>query len=87
MHRTFIAFALAATAAATSLPTSAIAMENEHNMLVGAVYNSLRQFGVETDNIDQLTLQEIVELKTILSGDSMSEAQKRTQIEALLEDK
>jgi len=86
MHRTFIALAFAATAATTSLPTSAIAMENEYNMLTGAVYNSLRQFGVETDNIDQLTLQEIAELRTILSGDSMSEEQKRVRIRALLED-
>ena len=86
MHRTLIALALAASTAFTALPTSAIAMEDEHNMLVGSVYNALRQFGIQTDNIDQLTLHEVVVLKNLLSDSSMAEAQKRTQIEALLED-
>jgi len=77
MTRNVIALA---TAAALTLGAAApsFAMENEHNMLVGAVYNQLSQLGIDTNGIGDLTLSQIAELKTVLSGDSMSESQKKT---------
>ena len=78
------------TAAALSMATVAPAafaqdFGDEMNMLTGAVFNALNQFGVDTDGISNLTLAQIAQLREILSGDSMSDAQKRNEINRILE--
>lgn len=82
MTTTVKAFAL--TAALSLLGATAVsAMEMEFNMLTGAVYNALKAEGFETDNIEQLSLAEIAEIKSLLEADNMG-GSARTRIEQLL---
>jgi len=75
-------FALAVAAALTA--PMAQAMEDEFNMLTGAVYNALRAHGIDTTNVDQLTLHEVGIIKNLLdSGDMDGPTRKR--IEKLLD--
>lgn len=78
------------TAAALSLSAAAPAafaqdLGDEMNMLTGAVFNALSRFGVDTTGISNLTLAQIAQLREVLSGDSMSDAQKRNEINRILE--
>ncbi|MEL6170049.1 MAG: hypothetical protein AAFR35_15290 [Pseudomonadota bacterium] len=82
MTKTILAAATAALLTVGAVP--AVAMNQEHTMLVGAVFNELSRLGVDTSGINDLTLGQIAELKSILSGDSMSEAQQRSAVEAVL---
>ncbi|MEM7719455.1 MAG: hypothetical protein AAF222_09635 [Pseudomonadota bacterium] len=77
-----------ATVAMLSLSAAvpAVAMENEHNMLVGAVFNQVKRLDLDTTNIDKLTLGEIAEIRSVLSGDSMSEAQQKVFVKSVLDD-
>lgn len=84
MKRNILAITTAAALSMAVFAPAASAMENEHTMLVGAVYNALSQLGVETDNIPNLTLAQIAQLREILSGDSMSEGAKKNQIRQIL---
>jgi len=63
---------------------AAHAMEAELNALTGAVFNGLRGIGVDTDGILDLSLQQIVELNFLLSGDSMSETQKANEARKII---
>ncbi len=57
------------------------AMEMELNMLTGSVYNSLRSLGLPTDNIDNLTLVQIGQIKNLLDGeDGMGKIQSIKKI-------
>ncbi len=84
MTRNILALATAATLALGAAAPS-FAMENEHNMLVGAVYNELTRLGVDTSGINDLTLGQIAQLRAVLSGDSMSEQQQKTEAMRILE--
>ena len=58
MKRTFTALITAATLSAVGAP-GAIAMENEHTMLVGAVYKELDRLDLPTDRVMDLSLGQI----------------------------
>lgn len=75
---TVVALAVAAPVAAMEKSS----MDQGFNMLTGALYNSLRSEGFETDNIHKLTLNEVVEIRTLLSGDMSN---NRTQIKHILD--
>jgi hypothetical protein len=83
MKTTLKAIALGAVVA-TSGAVAASAMEQEFNMLTGAVYNALKQQGFDTTNIDTLTLAEIAEIKNLLEGNDMGNA-GRSRINNILD--
>lgn len=62
------------------------AMDQEHSQLVVAVENDLNRLGMDTSNIDKLTLGDIAKLKGLLSGESMSEAAQKNAVRKILED-
>ena len=82
MKKSMTAFALAAALTTVGV-ASASAMEMEFNMRTGAVYNALKSQGIDTTNIDTLTLSEIAEIKGLLEGDDMGNAAK-SRIENIL---
>lgn len=60
---------------------SAFAMENELNMLTGSVYHSLRSMGLPTDNIDNLSLAQIVQIQAFINQeDGMGKVQQIKKI-------
>jgi len=68
MKRTIATLATVATLS-LGFTGPSFAMENEVNMLTGSIYHSLRSMGLPTENIGNLTLAEIVLIKTLLDGD------------------
>lgn len=74
-----------ATAATLSLAPVAQAqtMEMEFNMLTGAVFNALQSMGLPTDNIQNLSLSQIAQIRNIMSSDD-SEGQKTQRIEQII---
>lgn len=86
MKSSLKALLVAATLAVPAVPAIAQdSMEMGQSMLVGALVNSLNRFGISTDNVDQLTLAEIAEIRGIVNDDSMGDNNKRSQIENVLE--
>ncbi|MEO0918524.1 MAG: hypothetical protein AAFY31_16325 [Pseudomonadota bacterium] len=85
MTRNIIALATVAMLSLGAV-APAVAMENEHNMLVGAVFNEVKRLNLDTSNIDKLTLREIAEIRSALSGDSMSEAQQKVFVKSVLDE-
>ncbi len=87
--KTLTALALA-TGLALSVGTAADAMTDEEmvtmgqSMLTGALYNRLRAQGYATDGIENLTLNEIVLLNSLLTTDS-SAANRDGQINLIFE--
>ncbi len=69
MKTKLIALATAATIALGAAAPMANAMGAELNMLTGAVFKELQQRGLPTDNILDLSLSQIVEIKAITEGD------------------
>lgn len=82
MTRKLLALAVASTMALTAAP-AVNAMEGL-NMLTGAVFNSLRAMNLPTDNIDQLTLAQIAQIKNLVDGGE-SEGTKRQRIKVILD--
>lgn len=69
------------TAAVMGLGAPAMAQDTfgmGFNMMTGAVYNSLARAGMTTDGIQNLTLNQLVEIKTLLD-DSAGEADAQTR--------
>ncbi len=67
-----ITVAAAAAMSVAMFATSASAdMASEATMLTGTLYKTLKAEGLPTDNIDKLTLSEILQLKLILEDDEM----------------
>ena len=66
MKRNILALATASAIALAALAPSAQAMENEFNMLTGAIYNSFVSMGLPTDKIQDLSLSEAGQIKVIL---------------------
>jgi hypothetical protein len=87
--KTLTALALA-VGLALSVGTAADAMTDEEmvsmgqSMLTGALYNRLRAQGYGTDGIENLTLNEIVLLNSLLTTDS-SAANRDGQIKLIFE--
>ncbi len=87
--KTLAALALA-TSLAVSVGTAASAMTDDEmismgqSMLTGALYNSLRSHGYDTDGIEKLTLGEIVILNTLLNSDD-SKSQRDGQVKLIFE--
>lgn len=75
--------ALSAGTAATAM-TDPEVMSMGHSMLTGAVFNSLSAQGYSTDGIENLTLNEVALLRTLLTDD-MDQATRDGQIELILE--
>jgi len=61
MKRTIATIATVATLS-FGFAGSGFAMENELNMLTGSVFHSLRSMGLPTENIDNLTLEQISQI-------------------------
>ncbi len=71
MKRNILALATASAIAFAALAPSAQAMENEFNMLTGAIYNSFTAMGLPTDKIQDLSLSEVAQIKDLLEEDGM----------------
>lgn len=71
MKRNILALATASAIAFAALAPSAQAMENEFNMLTGAIYNSFVSMGLPTDKIQDLSLSEVAQIKDLLEEDGM----------------
>ena len=76
MKRTIATLATVATMAVGFSAPTAFAMEDELNMLTGAVYHSLRSMGLPTDDINNLTLSEVAQIKNLIDEDGMGNTQK-----------
>jgi hypothetical protein len=78
-----IAFAALTAATLGAAAPAAMAMEQEVNMLTGAVYNALQTQGYDTTHVDRLTLNEIVQIRQLMTmTDDTNEGQR---IELILE--
>ena len=83
MKKTFAA--LAAAAALTTATVPAVnAMEQEFNMLTGAVYNALSGIGADTDGIGELTIGQIAQIKGILDSGDLSNDEKKDRVAAIM---
>ena len=51
-------------------------MENEFNMLTGAVYNAFVQMGLPTDKIHDLSLSEVAQIKDLIEESGMGSTGK-----------
>jgi hypothetical protein len=78
----------ATTAAALSLAAAGAwaqdSMNMGFNMLTGALYNALAAEGIDTANINELSLAEIAQIRNLLDEEGMG-ASERQQIENILE--
>lgn len=90
MTSTIKAIALATTLALTAA-TSVAAQSDEdmigmgQSMLVGALVNSLARAGVDSSGINNLSLTEIVQLRSVLTDTSMGESDRKRGAETILE--
>ena len=71
MKRNILALATASAIALATLAPSVHAMENEYNMLTGALFNSLAARGLPTDKIADLTMSEVGAITGILQSDDV----------------
>lgn len=76
MKRKILALATASAIAVATLAPSAQAMENEFNMLTGAVYNAFVQMGLPTDKIHDLSLSEVAQIKDLIEESGMGSTGK-----------
>lgn len=75
---TVAALALAAPAAAQSTANQG------YDMLTGALFNAFTSMGIETDQLGELSLSQIAQIKDVLDGD-VSDGNKKARIEAILD--
>ncbi len=81
MKKTLTTLATVATLSFGLSAPVADAMEMELNMLTGSIYNSLRSMGLPTDNIDNLTLAQIGQIKSLIEAeDGMGKIQNIKKI-------
>ena len=77
----------AATAMTLSLgavaPATAQSMGEGFNMLTGIIYNEFVQRNIPTDNIRDLSLAQLAQIKGILEGDE-PESKKTDRIKAIM---
>ena len=78
-------------AAGLALPLAAPAVanmddiRNGEQMLRDGLATQLADHGVEADNLDDLTLAEVAEIRGILRSDSSSDTVKQEQLEEIVE--
>lgn len=87
MIKTVKAFVIAAT---VTLPTATVVSAQDifsmgNSMLTGALVNSLRQAGVSTDCVQHLTLNETVQIRSVLQDPDTPTNEMRSQAERILE--
>lgn len=83
MKRNVAALAVIASLATGAMTTSVSAMGTELNMLAGAVFNELVSRNIDTDNIQELTLSQLAQIKAILENDD-NEGKKTQNIKAIV---
>lgn len=83
MKRNILAVTTALAIGAWAPTSSAQTMEMGYNMLTGAVYNLLRTRHLPTDDIGNLTLNQLAQIKSIADS-SDSDGQKNQRIESIL---
>jgi len=64
-------------------PATAQTMGEGFNMLTGIIYNELVQRDIPTDNIRDLSLAQLAQIKAILEGEE-SESKKTDRIKAIM---
>lgn len=74
----------AASAVSAMTETDTITMG--HSMLVGALVSTLSRDGIDTTGFENLTLEEVVELRTILDNDDTPAATMRSQANRILDE-
>ncbi len=79
--------AAAATAAALTMGSTApvAAMDQELNMLMGAVYFEVKSLGLDPNNIDQLTVNQLARIKAITSSSNDDQGAK-FQVKKILDE-
>ncbi|MCV6597261.1 MAG: hypothetical protein OIF40_09295 [Mangrovicoccus sp.] len=75
MNSTVKLFAAAALALSVAAPLSAESAGE--TMLLSAVMNEVSRLGIETSSLDNLTLNDLVSIATIVRGDDPQDTQKR----------
>ena len=70
--------AAAATAATLTIGAAApvVAMDQELNMLMGAIYFEVKNLGLDPTNIDQLTVSQLAQIKAITSSSNDDQGAK-----------
>lgn len=80
---------LAATALAATLTFGAaapvVAMDQELNMLMGAIYFEVKGLGLDPTNIDKLTVSQLAQIKAITSSSNDDQGAK-FQVKQILEE-
>ncbi len=56
------------------------AMSQGFNMLTGAVYNALNAQGFDTSNINELSLSEIAQIRSLLTDDMDNSERQRIEL-------
>ena len=79
--------AAVATAAALTIGSTApaVAMDQELNMLMGAIYFEVKNLGLDPTNIDQLTVSQLAQIKAITSSSNDDQGAK-FQVKKILEE-
>lgn len=86
MTKTTTLTALTFALTVTGLPVLAQSdMETGQSMLMDGLETQLNRLGIDTDNVDYLTLAEVAEIRSIIFEDN-SQNSKRDQIEDVLDD-
>ena len=76
------AMALALTFGATA---PVVAMDQELNMLMGAIYFEVKNLGLDPTNIDQLTVHQLARIKAITSSSNDDQGAK-FQVKQILDE-
>lgn len=84
MTRKLVALATAATLSLSAVAPAVHAMGLEFNMLTGAVYNALTARGIPTDGMNNLTLNQVGQIRAVLDDDTIPESQQTQRIKAIL---
>jgi len=79
--------AAAATAATLTIGAAApvAAMDQELNMLMGAIYFEVKNLGLDPTNIDKLTVSQLAQIKAITSSSNDDQGAK-FQVKQILEE-
>ena len=82
MKRTLTALAAAAALSVAAVPAAVAQQDDDVGQIRQSIINGLEAQGFETDNVDNLTLGEVSQIKTFLTQDGGGADQ---QIEMLLD--
>lgn len=80
-----VASTLALPIAAATTPVFAQdTLSMGHSMLLGSLMNNLNRMGIPTDNINDLTLNQVAEIRGIMEQSDMADNTKKRRIEEIL---